>query len=130
MTDLMPTFRYVDAPAAIDWLCDAFGFERVTVLPGPDGAIAHAELRHGDAVIAINSAPAGFATTDTADFRFVPCSVYLRVSDVDEHCATASAAGAGITMPPTDMPYGSREYSARDPEGHHWHFGSYVPGTA
>jgi len=129
MTDLMPTLRYVDAPAAIDWLCGAFGFERVVVVDGPDGGIAHAELRRGDVVIAINSAPDGFVPTAAADFRQVPCSLYLRVSDVDEHAARAAAAGAEVTMPPTDMPYGSREYSARDPEGNHWHFGTYRPGT-
>jgi uncharacterized glyoxalase superfamily protein PhnB len=129
MTDVMPTFRYADAPAAIDWLCDAFGFERASVTSRPDGGIAHAELRRGDAVIAINSAPSDFVPTAAADFRLVPCSIYLRVSDVDGHCAAATAAGAEITMPLTDMPYGSREYSARDPEGNHWHFGTYVPGT-
>jgi uncharacterized glyoxalase superfamily protein PhnB len=25
---LVPTMRYRDANAAVDWLCDAFGFER------------------------------------------------------------------------------------------------------
>jgi uncharacterized glyoxalase superfamily protein PhnB len=26
-----------------------------------------------------------------------------------------------------DTEYGSREYSARDPERHLWHFGTYLP---
>jgi uncharacterized glyoxalase superfamily protein PhnB len=30
-------------------------------------------------------------------------------------------------MPPEDQDYGGRVYSARDPEGHVWSFGSYDP---
>ncbi|MGH3627877.1 MAG: VOC family protein [Sciscionella sp.] len=39
------------------------------------------------------------------------------VEDVDAHHAHAVGAGAEIVHPPTDQPYGFREYSARDPEG-------------
>jgi len=28
-----------------------------------------------------------------------------------------------------DMPYGSREYSVRDPEGNLWSFGTYDPNV-
>ena len=30
-------------------------------------------------------------------------------------------------MEPEDQPYGGRLYSALDPEGHLWNFGSYDP---
>ena len=52
---------------------------------------------------------------------------YLVVADVDAHHARASAAGAEIIMAPEDQPYGGRLYSALDPEGHLWNFGSYNP---
>ena len=29
-----------------------------------------------------------------------------------------------------DTEYGSRDYAARDPEGHHWYFGTYAPDLA
>ena len=32
-------------------------------------------------------------------------------------------------MEPEDTEYGSREYAARDPEGHFWSFGTYRPET-
>lgn len=41
----------------------------------------------------------------------------VMVEDVDAHHARAVEAGADIVYPPTDQPYGFREYSARDPEG-------------
>ncbi len=54
-------------------------------------------------------------------------SLYVVVPDPDEHFATAKSAGATIVRELADMPYGSREYSARDPEGNLWSFGTYDP---
>ena len=45
---VVPALQYRDAPAAIDWLCRAFGFTRRMVVPGEDGSIAHAELEFGN----------------------------------------------------------------------------------
>jgi uncharacterized glyoxalase superfamily protein PhnB len=55
---------------------------------------------------------------------------YLYVADIDAHFARAKAAGAEVVVPLKDTDYGSREYSARDPEGHLWHFGTYLPEMA
>jgi uncharacterized glyoxalase superfamily protein PhnB len=41
----------------------------------------------------------------------------------------AASAGAEIVMEPQDQDYGSRDFSARDPEGFVWAFGTYRPGT-
>ena len=46
----------------------------------------------------------------------------VRVDDADAHYARAAAAGAQIVSPPTDYPYGERQYSAVDVGGHHWTF--------
>lgn len=47
------------------------------------------------------------------------CTRAVLVDDVDAH---AAAQGAEIVYPPTDQPYGYREYSARDAEGGFWSF--------
>ena len=47
--NVIPCMRYHDAPAAIEWLCRAFGFEKHLVVPGEHGAIAHAQLSFGTA---------------------------------------------------------------------------------
>ena len=36
---IVPTLRYRDAPAAIEWLCRAFGFERHLVVTDDDGVV-------------------------------------------------------------------------------------------
>ncbi|TMB01350.1 MAG: glyoxalase, partial [Deltaproteobacteria bacterium] len=54
-------------------------------------------------------------------------SPYVIVADADAHYARAKAAGAEIVMDIKDEDYGGRGYSARDPEGHLWNFGTYDP---
>ena len=54
---IIPGLRYADAPAAIEWLCEAFGFEATLVVPGEEeGAIAHAQLVLGNGMIMLGSA--------------------------------------------------------------------------
>jgi uncharacterized glyoxalase superfamily protein PhnB len=54
-------------------------------------------------------------------------SIYVVVEDTDAHCARAKEAGAEIVMDLHDTDYGSRDYTARDPEGNVWSFGTYQP---
>jgi uncharacterized glyoxalase superfamily protein PhnB len=55
ISTVMPALRYVDAPAAIDWLCRVLGFERHAVYPGPGGTIAHAELTLSGGMVMLGS---------------------------------------------------------------------------
>jgi len=48
--------------------------------------------------------------------------VSVLVDDVDAHHEQAVEAGAGVMYAPVDQPYGYREYSARDLDGHLWSF--------
>ncbi|MFX8453396.1 VOC family protein, partial [Acinetobacter baumannii] len=57
-------------------------------------------------------------------------SIYVYDADPDAHHDRATAAGAAIVNPLRDTDYGSREYSACDPDGHFWHFGTYRPEVA
>lgn len=139
MTDLstdttasvIPTLRYRDAAAAIDWLCRAFGFERHLVVPGENGSIAHAQLTFGRGMIMLGSArddAFGRLQQPPADpASAVTQSAYIIVADADAHHARAVAAGARVVHPLTDEDYGGRGYSCRDPEGHLWNFGTYDP---
>ena len=128
---IIPTLRYRDAAAAIDWLCRAFGFAKHLVVPMDDGSIAHAQLTLGDGMIMLGSAhddAFGKLQKPPADVGGVGTqSPYIIVADVDGHHARAVAAGARVVMPPEDKDYGGRGYGCLDPEGHLWNFGSYDP---
>ncbi|MET0654682.1 MAG: glyoxalase, partial [Pseudoxanthomonas sp.] len=52
---IIPCLRYQDAPAAIEWLCRAFGFQKHAVYA--DGAVVHhAQLVFGNGMIMLGSA--------------------------------------------------------------------------
>src|SRR5262249_32833028 len=118
-----PALRYRNGSAAIEWLGKAFGFEKHFVVPGDGGAIAHAQLCLGAGMIMLGSGE----HEPRNPWDEVQQGVYVHVTDVDAHYARAKAAGAEIVRELQDTEYGSREYSARDPEGHLWSFGTYDP---
>jgi uncharacterized glyoxalase superfamily protein PhnB len=128
---IIPTLRYDDAAAAIDWLCDAFGFARHLVVPGDNGSIAHAQLVLDGAMIMLGSwrddAFGRFQTTPRRAGGQTTQSPYIIVQDADAHHDRAVAAGATVVYPLTDEDYGGRGYSCLDLEGHLWNFGTYDP---
>jgi uncharacterized glyoxalase superfamily protein PhnB len=131
MSTIIPTMRYRDAVAAIDWLCRAFGFEKHLVVPGDDGVIHHAQLTFGDGMIMCGSArddAFGKLQKPPADVGGVGTqSAYVIVPDADAHYRRAIEAGAKIVYEIRDEDYGGRGYSCKDPEGHLWNFGTYDP---
>jgi uncharacterized glyoxalase superfamily protein PhnB len=120
-----PGLRYRDAPGAIAWL-ESFGFQTTERIDNPDGTIAHAELRLGDALIMLGSGPDDLEGPPPENARAARSSVYIGTPDVDEIHARARAAGADVSDL-FEQDYGSRDFNARDPEGGHWTFGTYVP---
>jgi len=113
--NIYPFMRFTDADAAIDWLSRAFGFRRHEVYRDDDGAVHHAEMSLGPGIVMF-----GQGDPDSQ-------GVYVAVEDADAHYHQAKAAGAEIVNELEDKPYGSREYSARDLDGHVWSFGTYKP---
>jgi uncharacterized glyoxalase superfamily protein PhnB len=124
--DLTPFMRYRDAPAAIEWLERAFGFEKVAVYEGEGGTIAHAVLRFGSGAIQLSS-PRGHETAQVEHPMGIG-GLYLVVDDPDALYARAKAAGAEITRPLGTDEIG-RGFSVRDPERNNWSFGTYRPGS-
>jgi len=119
---VFPALSYDDAAGAIEFLVAAFGAERHAVYTGDDGNVRHAELRFGNGLVMLGS-----AREDAAATRGRGGGIYVVVGDPDAHAEHARAAGAEIVRELHDTDYGSREYSARDPEGNTWHFGTYQP---
>ncbi len=128
---IIPSMRYRDAAAAIDWLCKAFGFEKHLVVPGENGTIAHAELTFGNGMVMLGSArndEYGKVVKTPQDIGGVGTqSPYVIVADADAHYRRAVAAGARIVLDLEDKGYGGRGYTCRDPEGHVWSFGTFDP---
>jgi len=130
-SSVIPTLRYRDAHAAIEWLCTVFGFTRHAVHELPDGSVAHAELALGGGMVMLGSArddEYGRNFKSPADLGGVETrSTYIVLPDVDGAYARAQAAGATVMRPLKDTGYGSREFTVKDPEGHSWSAGTYDP---
>ncbi|HZE90557.1 MAG TPA: VOC family protein [Rhizobacter sp.] len=129
---VIPCLRYRDAPAAIDWLCDTFGFEKHAVYVNDNGTVAHAQLNFGNGMVMLGS-----ADNDSEWGRLIKQpdeiggaetqSAYVVVADADVVYQRAKAAGAVVMMDIKDEGYGGRGFSCRDLEGHLWSFGTYDP---
>lgn len=122
-----PILAYRDCRAAIRFLVDAFGFEETAVYAadGDDDVIVHAELRWpGGGGIMLGSA--GTGQEPFSDRPAGAASIYIVTAEPDALHDRAVAAGAGIARALRDEDYGSRGFTARDPEGNLWSFGTYA----
>lgn len=128
---VIPGLRYADPAIAIDWLCDAFGFEAQGVFKDDAGHVVHAQLVLGGGMIMLgpDSSPdmhESIGTPDRFDGRSTQ-AIYVVVPDADAHHDRAKATGAVIFKPLADADYGGRGYTCRDTDGHVWEFGTYDP---
>lgn len=123
---------YKDAAAAIDWLCNAFGFEVRLKVEGDNGRIEHSELTYGEGLIMVAQESLQSGRTWKNAMRSPKSlngettqSIMIFVDDADAHCANARRHGARIVEEPATHDYGAdhwsdRSYGALDPEGHMW----------
>jgi uncharacterized glyoxalase superfamily protein PhnB len=125
----IPFLSYDDARAALDWLTEAFGFEKSDVHETDNGKVMHAELLVGDGMVMLGSAGENDLGLKTPrELRAVNQGVYVIVDDgIDEHYERALGAGAEVVRALHDTDYGSWDYIVRDPEGNLWSFGTYRP---
>ena len=129
---IIPCLRYRNAPAAIEWLCKVFGFEKQMVMQGENNTIAHAQLSLGNGMIMLGSSQNpgewGKLVKQPDEIGgFETQSPYLVVADADAVYARAKAAGAQIVLDIKDEDYGGRGFTCRDLEGRLWNVGTYDP---
>ncbi len=124
---IIPYLTYDDASAAIDFLCEALGFEEESRMEMPDGRIGHAELSLAGHSIYLASAFEEMGLAAPLNLDGVHTQVLVYVDDVDGHHAHARERGATIARPPEDQPHGDRMYRVVDPGGHRWIFSSRGP---
>lgn len=120
-----PDVLYADADAGIRWLEEVLGCTRGQVHRDVRGSVAHAELDFRGATIMLASAGVG-----REPFQSLPAGgrlIYCALDEVDELYERVRAAGGEIALEITDTSYGSRDFTARDPEGNLWAFGTYRP---
>jgi uncharacterized glyoxalase superfamily protein PhnB len=131
MSTIVPALRYLNAPEAIEWLCNVLGFERHAIFEGPNGTIAHAELTLNGGMVMLGSQKndeLGRTLKSPKEFGGVgTCSMYVIVPNADDAFRRAQKAGAKILRAVEDTHYGTRDFMVEDLEGHTWSVGTYDP---
>jgi uncharacterized glyoxalase superfamily protein PhnB len=122
---IMPALRYEDVGAAVVWLRDVFGLREHLRWTGPDGVVRHAEMRIEDAYVELSGATEECPSPKALGGR-VSQSLVVVVDDVDRHFSHAHERGAAIVSELEDKPWGMRQYTAEDLEGHRWEFSQFV----
>ena len=131
---IIPCLTYNDAKTAIEWLCNAFGFEKKMVVETPDGKILHSELTLNGMMIMVGSSDSGTEwgkciKTPASIGGFETQSPYIVIEDLDTHYKKAIQHGAKVAIHLKEQDYGGKNYCCYDEEGHLWSFGSYNPWT-
>ena len=101
------------AEKLLEYVKQAFGAEEVVRMDGPNGKIAHAEVRIGDSMIMLGNA-------SPMQGGAMPATIHLYVDDADAMYGRAIEAGGTMLEEPADQFYGDRRAAVRDPVGNHW----------
>ncbi len=127
---IIPTLLYKDAHAAVDWLCQTFGFTKKVVFEAADGTVANAQLTFGNGMIMLSTRRVvgfgQFIKTPHEMDGFNCMTPFIIVEQIDEHYQKAVAAGAEIIMELETVDT-RKGYTCRDLEGYIWSFGNYNP---
>ena len=120
---LIPHLVVKGGAKAIEFYKAALGAEEIARMPAPDGRLMHAALKIGDAFLFLcDDFPEYCGGVSRAPSGPSPVTLHLNVPCANTAIATASAAGATVTMPAEDMFWGARYGQIVDPFGHSWSF--------
>jgi uncharacterized glyoxalase superfamily protein PhnB len=124
---VVPILVYEDVAKALEFLTRAFGFkERLRAEYG--GSISHAQMDVGDGSIMMGRQGGPFRAPQ--DSSTVTQYATVHIENVDAHFERARTAGATILKEPEDMPFGVRQYTAKDIGGHWWTFSENIRDVA
>ena len=122
---IIPSLRYDDAPAVIDWLREIFGMTEHFVVREGD-QIEHGQIAWRGSILMLGSMMGNPDDPHNLPYQHGSTSLTAESAEqVDEIYARAVAAGATIIQPLTDTEYGSHAFTIADAEGNHWHLGTY-----
>lgn len=128
MTSLTAFICYRDPDSVSRWICDVLGFSEVRSFRYDD-ALAHAELRRGDAVVCVQRDDQGYdVPSPKGDCVGSGLCVVVDSDEVDAIHERAVEHGTAVLIAPETTPWGNHRVELLDPEGRQWSIGSYLPG--
>ncbi|HKQ20692.1 MAG TPA: VOC family protein [Nitrososphaeraceae archaeon] len=117
---ITPALIVKNGDEAIEFYKNGFGVEERSRMKGPDGRVAHAELKLGDSVFMLSDEYPEMKCLSPKTIGGSPVSMYVYVDDVDSIFNKAISAGAKVLDPVKDQFWGDRHGRLEDPFGHLW----------
>ena len=114
-----PRLAFKNAPKAMEFYKNAFGAKEIFRFENEYG-FGHGEMTIGDSVIMFAEEWPEGGRYSAETWGHSPVAMNIHVPDVDTFVEHAVAAGAKVTMPPTDQFYGYRDATLVDPFGYTW----------
>jgi len=105
---------------ALEFYKKAFGAVEIVRMPGPGGAIMHAEFKIGDSILMMGDENIAMGAPSPLTLGGTPIGLCIYVKDSDAVFNQAVAAGAKVLYPVKDQFYGDRSGTVQDPFGHKW----------
>jgi PhnB protein len=126
----IPCLVCKDAGQAVSFYKRAFGATETMRIEGPGGAVMHAEIRIGKAVVMLGEECPQMGGRSPQLLGGTPVSLYLYVNDVDALALRAEEVGAKVRRPVTDQFWGDRTVELEDPFGHRWSFATRIENVS
>ncbi len=121
-----PYLSVEGATKAIAFYKRVFGAKEIMRMPGPHGAVGHAEIEINHCRIMLADECPEMNFRGPRAFGGTPIHIHLYVNDADRTVRKAVAEGATLLRPVADQFYGDRSGSVADPFGHVWHVATHV----
>lgn len=122
-----PSLTVTPCDEAIEFCKNAFGaVENSERMTGPDGVVAHAEIRIGDSVIMLGDEWPDAPTRSPKTLNGSSAALFIYTDDVDALWDRAISAGCEVVYPLEMQFYGDKGGRVRDPFGHTWGLGQHI----
>ena len=122
-----PSLTVSPCGEAIEFYERAFGAEEIEPrMTGPDGVVAHAEIRIGDSVIMLGDEWPDGPTKSPKTLDGSSAAIFIYTDDVDGLWDRAIAAGCEEVFPLEMQFYGDKGGRVRDPYGHTWGLAQHI----
>jgi PhnB protein len=121
-----PYLAVDDGAAAIEFYKKAFGATEVMRMNGPDGKVGHAEVKIGDSIVMLGSAPPNSGLRSPHSLNGSTVSIFVYFENVDSVFNKAVSSGAKEVQKLENMFWGDRYGRLTDPFGHSWSLAQHI----
>jgi PhnB protein len=123
---IIPMLVCRNASSEIEFCKAAFGAVEVSRRAAQDGAVVHAALRIGTAMIMVHGEVPMLASRAPQVDGSSAVVIYIYLQDVDVVVDRAIRAGARLLLPVTNASWGDRVGRIVDQEGHVWNIATHI----